>query len=132
MCNISKWEILLRHQAKELNCDIEVVISNHNDLRGVVESFGIPFHVFPITSENKHDQEKRELALLKNDLDIDVVVLARYMQVLTTDFLESFATDEIINIHHSFLPAFMGGRPYHAAHERGVKLVGATVRHCHV
>ena len=97
-------------------------------MRTVVESFGIPFRVFPITAENKHNQEKRELELLKDEHGIDVVVLARYMQVLSNHFLESFASDKIINIHHSFLPAFMGSRPYHAAYERGVKVIGATVR----
>lgn len=111
---------------------MQVVISNHNDLRRVVESFGIPFKVFPITAENKPKQEGKELTLLKDELEVDVVVLARYMQVLSNEFLDSFKCDEIINIHHSFLPAFMGGRPYHAAYGRGVKLIGATVRICYL
>lgn len=122
------WELLLRHEAHELECDIVAVVSNHDDLRPVAETFGIPYHVFPITAETKMEQECRELELLQNQLKVDVVVLARYMQVLTEDFLNRFP-DRIINIHHSFLPAFSGSRPYHAAHDRGVKLIGATAHY---
>lgn len=121
------WEILLRHQAKELDCEISAVISNHPDLRHVVEAFGIPFHVFPIDEGNKTEQEEKEIALLKNELNVDLIVLARYMQVLSDGFLDAFEPDQIINIHHSFLPAFKGANPYQKAYERGVKLVGATV-----
>lgn len=108
-----KWEILLRHQAKELDCEIKVVLSNHKTLKPIVETFGIPFRYFPITPENKRDQERKEIELLKNELDVDFVVLARYMQILSSQFLAAFAHDQIINIHHSFLPAFIGRSPYH-------------------
>lgn len=120
------WELLLRHSAQELpEMDIEMVISNHPDLQSVAETFQVPYHVVPVTQETKAEQEAKQLELLKN---VDVVVLARYMQVLSGDFLRHFP-ENIINIHHSFLPAFIGGRPYHAAHERGVKLVGATAHY---
>lgn len=122
-----QWEILLRHEAKDLDCEITAVLSNHPDLRPIVEAFGIPFKVYTINPENKKIQEKEEIALLKDDLNVDMIVLARYMQVLTNEFLDSFQHDQIINIHHSFLPAFMGGNPYRRAYERGVKLIGATV-----
>jgi formyltetrahydrofolate deformylase len=119
------WELLLRHSAQELDMDIEVVISNHSDLQSVAETFQVPFHVTSITSETKEEQEAKQLELLK---DVDVVVLARYMQVLSGNFLNHFP-DNIINIHHSFLPAFKGGSPYHAAWDRGVKLIGATAHY---
>ena len=122
-----QWEILLRHEAKDLDCEITAVLSNHPDLKPIVEAFGIPFKVYAINPENKKIQEKEEIALLKDDLNVDMIVLARYMQVLSNEFLDSFQHDQIINIHHSFLPAFMGGNPYRKAHERGVKLIGATV-----
>lgn len=123
------WEILLRHEAKDLDCEITAVLSNHPDLRPIVEAFGIPFKVYTINPENKKIQEKEEIALLKDDLNVDMIVLARYMQVLTNEFLDSFQHDQIINIHHSFLPAFMGGNPYRRAYERGVKLIGATAHY---
>ena len=103
------WELLLRHSANELPMDIEVVISNHETLRGVADTFDIPYHVIPITAETKAEQEAKQLELLK---DVDVVVLARYMQVLSPQFLHHFP-NRILNIHHSFLPAFSGGSPYH-------------------
>jgi formyltetrahydrofolate deformylase len=107
--------------------DIDVVISNHETLRPVAETFHIPFHVLaPITPETKDAQEAKQLELLKN---VDVVVLARYMQVLSENFLNQFPDSQIINIHHSFLPAFMGRKPYHQAWERGVKLIGATAHY---
>ncbi len=121
------FDLLWRQRAGELRCEIPLIVSNHEDLRGVAESFGIPFHVVPITPENKVEQEKRELELLREH-QIELVVLARYMQVLSNDFLQRFE-GSVINIHHSFLPAFMGGKPYHRAHERGVKLVGATAHY---
>mmetsp|Transcript_6342 Transcript_6342/g.7376 ORF Transcript_6342/g.7376 Transcript_6342/m.7376 type:complete len:358 (-) Transcript_6342:214-1287(-) len=132
------WEILLRYKANELDCDIKVILSNHPDLKPVADAFGIPFVLSPkpptsdgtTTNLNaKLEQEKKELDLLLGKMEVDVVVLARYMQVLSDDFLGAFEKDQIINIHHSFLPAFMGGRPYHRAHERGVKLVGATAHY---
>jgi len=121
------YEILLRHSAKELDMDIEVIISNHEKLRNVADTFNVPYHVTPISPETKTQQEAKQLELLKNK-NVDIVVLARYMQVLSGQFLSHFP-DNIINIHHSFLPAFMGGRPYHAAWDRGVKLIGATAHY---
>mmetsp|Transcript_28594 Transcript_28594/g.59572 ORF Transcript_28594/g.59572 Transcript_28594/m.59572 type:complete len:388 (+) Transcript_28594:254-1417(+) len=122
------WELLLRHRAGELTCDIPVIISNHEDLRPVAETFDIPYLVFPMNQETpKSDQEQKQMELL-GERNIDLLVLARYMQVLSPTFCNSFH-NRIINIHHSFLPAFMGGMPYHRAHERGVKLIGATAHY---
>jgi formyltetrahydrofolate deformylase len=121
------WDLLLRHRAGELSCDIVAIISNHDDLRNIAGQFDVPFHVYPITKETKAAQEAQELALLAG-LDVDLVVLARYMQILSGDFVSHYE-NRIINIHHSFLPAFMGGRPYQRAHQRGVKLVGATAHY---
>jgi formyltetrahydrofolate deformylase len=120
-------DLLWRHRAGELACEMSAVVSNHEDLRDVVEPLGIKFYVFPIDANSKSDQEQRELELL-DSLGIDLVILARYMQILSADFTRRYA-GRIINIHHSFLPAFIGGRPYHQAHERGVKLVGATAHY---
>ncbi|HMO51036.1 MAG TPA: formyltetrahydrofolate deformylase [Kiritimatiellia bacterium] len=120
------FDLLARHQAGEWWADIPLVIGNRDDLKGVVERFGIPFHHFPITADNKADQERAEIDLLKA-YQIDTVILARYMQVLSPAFLRHFP-HRILNIHHSFLPAFPGARPYHAAFARGVKIIGAT---CH-
>jgi formyltetrahydrofolate deformylase len=124
------YDLLLRHRAGDLPCDIPLIVSNHPDLKPVADQFGIAFHVFPITAANKRDQEERELALL-DEHDVDVVALARYMQILSTGFIEHHPS-RIINIHHSFLPAFSGGRPYHQALERGVKLIGATAHYATV
>jgi formyltetrahydrofolate deformylase len=120
------WDLLLRHRAGELSCEIPLIVSNHDALRPVAAQFGIPFEVFPISKETKRAQEERELARLR-EARIDLVVLARYMQVLSAEFLG--ASPQVINIHHSFLPAFMGGKPYHQAFERGVKLIGATAHY---
>ncbi|CAB9523344.1 Formyltetrahydrofolate deformylase [Seminavis robusta] len=122
------WELLLRHEADELDCDIVGILSNHDNLRPVAETFGIPYHLFPITKQNKREQERHEIQLLKDVLQANVVVLARYMQIFTQHFLQAFP-NSIINIHHSFLPAFQGSRPHHAAFERGVKLIGATAHY---
>jgi len=122
------YDLLLRHRAGELRCEIPLVASNHPDLKPVAEQFGLPFHVFPKTVENKDEQEERELALLEAER-IDLLVLARYMQILSPGFLERFGSPRIVNIHHSFLPAFRGGRPYHQAYQRGVKLIGATAHY---
>jgi formyltetrahydrofolate deformylase len=119
-------ELLWRVHSDELNADIEMVISNHRDLEDVVAPWGIPFHHVPVTKDDKAAAEAAQLKLLAGQ--VDVVVLARYMQILSPAFLTEF-TDPIINIHHSFLPAFMGANPYRAAHERGVKLVGATAHY---
>jgi len=118
------YDMLARYAAGEWNVDISLIVSNHTDLQTVAERFGIEFHCFPITKENKAEQEAAELALLKEN-NIDFVVLARYMQVLSDKFIQHYP-NAIINIHHSFLPAFMGAKPYHAAHARGVKIIGAT------
>jgi formyltetrahydrofolate deformylase len=118
------FDILARYQANEWDLEIPLVISNHEDLRGIVERFGVPFYCFPITAENKAEQEKLELELLKKHT-ITFVVLARYMQVLSSSFIQQYP-NKIINIHHSFLPAFSGAKPYHAAFKRGVKIIGAT------
>jgi formyltetrahydrofolate deformylase len=118
------FDILARYTAGEWDVEIPLIISNHELLKPVAERFGIGFHYFPVTKENKEELEKKELELLKKH-KIDFVVLARYMQILSEDFVKQFP-NKIINIHHSFLPAFAGAKPYHAAHERGVKIIGAT------
>jgi formyltetrahydrofolate deformylase len=120
-------DLILRHRAGEIPGDMTVVISNHEDLRGLVERFGIEYRVFPIDPNSKQVQEEKELKLL-DELGIDLVVLARYMQIVSEKFTTAYAK-RIINIHHSFLPAFVGGRPYHQAYERGVKLIGATAHY---
>jgi formyltetrahydrofolate deformylase len=117
-------DILWRNSYNELDADISMIVSNHEGLRFLAERYNIPFFYFPVTKENKIEQEKNELALLK-EKKIDTIVLARYMQVLSPNFLNSFSKS-IINIHHSFLPAFIGANPYKRAYERGVKLIGAT------
>jgi formyltetrahydrofolate deformylase len=117
-------EILWRHSIGEYAVDIPLVISNHPDLKPLAEHHSIPFYVFPITADNKQQQEAEELKLLK-EYDIDTIVLARYMQILSAQFIQEYP-DNIINIHHSFLPAFIGGDPYKQAHQRGVKIIGAT------
>ncbi len=121
------YDLLLRHRAGELDCEMVMVVSNHPDLEPVARQFGLDYHVFPISKANKAEQEERELALLEESR-IDLVVMARYMQILSGDFVARHPS-RIINIHHSFLPAFMGGRPYHQAQERGVKLIGATAHY---
>ncbi len=118
------FDILARYTAGEWDVNIPLIISNHERLKSVAQRFGIDFHYFPVTGENKQQQEARQLELLKEH-DISFIVLARYMQILTKEFVENYPT-RIINIHHSFLPAFAGAKPYHAAHERGVKIIGAT------
>jgi formyltetrahydrofolate deformylase len=121
------YDLLLRHRLRELRCEIALVISNHPDLEAVAAQFGVPYQVFPITRETKPAREAEEVALLKSE-GIDLIVLARYMQILSDGFVSEFPR-RIINIHHSFLPAFMGARPYHQAYERGVKLIGATAHY---
>lgn len=117
-------ELLWRHSLGEFSIDIPLIVSNHPDLQPLAEHYQIPYHVFPITKENKVDQEKKELELLAEH-EVDTVVLARYMQILSPGFVEAYPS-QIINIHHSFLPAFIGSNPYKQAYERGVKLIGAT------
>ena len=118
------YDLLARYECGELNVEIPVIISNHDDLKHVAERLGIDFHLIEITGENKQLQEEKQKELLVK-YDIDFIVLARYMQVLSDDFVKAYP-QRIINIHHSFLPAFPGGRPYHSAFERGVKIIGAT------
>lgn len=117
-------EILWRQRLGEFSIEIPLIISNHEELQPLAQHYGIPFFVFPITKENKQEQEKKELALLKQH-GIDTVVLARYMQILTPCFIDQYP-NQIINIHHSFLPAFVGSNPYKQAYDRGVKIIGAT------
>ena len=121
------YDLLLRHRAGELDCRIGLVISNHRDLEPLATQFGVPFHCFPITADNKLEQEQKELALIESE-HIDLVVLARYMQILSEQFVSRLPA-RIINIHHSFLPAFVGKTPYRQAYERGVKLIGATAHY---
>jgi formyltetrahydrofolate deformylase len=121
------YDLILRHRAGELNCELAMVVSNHQDLAPVAAQFGLPFHVFPIDKGNKAAQEAAQWKLL-DDERIDLVVLARYMQILSPEFTARYP-NRIINIHHSFLPAFVGSKPYHRAAERGVKLIGATAHY---
>ena len=121
------YDLLLRHRAGELACDLTLIVSNHPELKPVADQFGVEFQVFPITAASKRAQEHREQELLLAH-GVDLVVLARYMQVLSSEFIEHWPA-RIINIHHSFLPAFVGGKPYHQAYERGVKLIGATAHY---
>jgi formyltetrahydrofolate deformylase len=120
-------DLLIRQRAGELDCDIPVVVSNHGDLAPVVDHFGVEFRHFPISREDKPEKERLELELL-DEKGIDLVVLARYMQILSADFVGRYP-ERIINIHHSFLPSFAGQKPYHQAHERGVKLIGVTAHY---
>lgn len=118
------YDLLARYECGELNVEIPIIISNHTDLQHAAERLGIEFHCIPINKENKKQQEEKQKQLLQQH-DIDFIVLARYMQVLSDGFVKDYP-QRIINIHHSFLPAFPGGRPYHSAYERGVKIIGAT------
>jgi formyltetrahydrofolate deformylase len=121
------FDILSRYYSGQFQVDIPLVISNHPDIQPVVKAFGVPFYHLPVTKENKATQEKKQLELLKEH-QIDFVVLARYMQILSGNFIKQFP-NKIINIHHSFLPAFVGAKPYHAAYKRGVKIIGATAHY---
>lgn len=118
------YDMLARYTSNEWKVEIPLIISNHPDMQETAKRFNIEYHYFPITKENKQEQEAKELELLKK-YNINFIVLARYMQVLSADFITHYE-QKIINIHHSFLPAFVGAKPYHAAFERGVKLIGAT------
>ena len=118
------YDLISRHEAGELAAEIPLIVSNHELLRPAAERFGIPFHLIPVTAETKAQAEAQQRALLA-DHGVDTVVLARYMQVLSNEFTSSMPNG-IINIHHSFLPAFPGAKPYHNAHRRGVKIIGAT------
>ena len=117
-------DLLYRHKSGELACEIPLIISNHPDNQAIADFYKIPFSVVPVPKERKHDAEQQILALLKQHTP-DFLVLARYMQVLSEEFVAEYP-HRIINIHHSFLPAFVGAKPYHQAFTRGVKLIGAT------
>ena len=118
------YDLLARHEAGDLPVDIPLVVSNHEVLQPAVERFGIPFFHFPISKDTKAAQEAAQIELLREHR-VDTVVLARYMQIISPAMIEAFP-NQILNIHHSFLPAFVGAKPYHQAHERGVKIIGAT------
>ena len=118
------YDILARHQSGELAVHIPFILSNHLDLKSIAERFEIPFYHIPITKENKKEAEEEQLKILQEH-GVDFIVLARYMQIISGKLIEHFK-DKIINIHHSFLPAFPGAKPYHSAYERGVKIIGAT------
>jgi formyltetrahydrofolate deformylase len=109
----------------EFSAEIPLIISNHPDLKSIADRFGIDYHYLPITKENKQEQQERQLQLLQ-EYQIDLVILAKYMQIISPEFIDRFPGHKIINIHHSFLPAFVGANPYHKAYERGVKIIGAT------
>ncbi|MFB5266958.1 formyltetrahydrofolate deformylase [Paenibacillus enshidis] len=119
-------ELLWQWQAGDLDADIAMVVSNHLDMKEYVESFGILYHHIPVTPETKPEAEQRQLEVIGSD--IDVIILARYMQIISPKFIEHYR-NRIINIHHSFLPAFVGGKPYAQAYNRGVKIIGATAHY---
>ncbi len=126
---VSKYEhclidILARYKANEFKCIIPVIISNHHNLKNIADYFNIKYHVFPKNPENKLEQEKKELKLLKKE-NINTIILGRYMQILSPNFIKRYK-NQIINIHHSFLPSFVGANPYKQAYNKGVKLIGAT------
>lgn len=121
------YDLLLRQRSGELECEVALCVSNHPDLERVARQFEVPFRVLEVTPESKLAVEAEQRALLEGE-GVDLVVLARYMQVLSESFVAKYP-ERIINIHHSFLPAFVGGKPYHQAHARGVKLVGATAHY---
>jgi formyltetrahydrofolate deformylase len=121
------YDLLLRHRAGELDCEIPLIVSNHQDLEEVAVQFNVPFHFLPVDNDAKAEPETRQLDLLRTER-IDLVVLARYMRILSPELLNAFS-GQVINIHHSFLPAFVGSKPYHQAKQRGVKLIGATAHY---
>lgn len=120
-------DLILRWKAGEYPCEIALIVSNHETLADDAAHYGIPFHYIPVNKSNKPDSEAQQLALLKKER-IELVIMARYMQILSSIFLDTFGKP-VINIHHSFLPAFAGARPYHQAHAKGVKLIGATAHY---
>jgi formyltetrahydrofolate deformylase len=117
-------DLLQRHQSGELKCEIPVIIGNHPDAAALAGFYGIPFHLIEVTRENKQAAEAQQMALIEEH-GVDLIVLARYMQILSPEFCRRYPL-RVINVHHSFLPAFVGARPYHAAFARGVKLIGST------
>ncbi len=120
-------DLLFRYKSKELNCEIKLIVSNHPSTKPLASFYGIPFYEIEVNKKNKLDSEKQLLVHLKKN-KVDLIVLARYMQILSERFIKEFG-NPIINIHHSFLPAFIGAKPYHQAFERGVKIIGATAHY---
>lgn len=120
-------ELLWQWQAGDLNAEIALVISNHPDMKEIVESFGIPYYHVPVTADAKKAAEEEQIRLVAEG-NVDAIVLARYMQIISPSFIEHYP-HKIINIHHSFLPAFVGGKPYAQAYQRGVKIIGATAHY---
>jgi formyltetrahydrofolate deformylase len=120
-------DLLYRQRNGELTCEIPLMISNHPDAKHHADFYGIPYHVIPMTKENKPEAERQELDLLHQN-NIELIVLARYMQLLSPEFIKQYL-EQIINIHHSFLPAFVGAKPHHQAFQRGVKLIGTTAHY---
>lgn len=118
-------DLLYRHETGELACDIPLLIANHSEAQRWADFYKIPLHIIPVTKETKPEAERQQVRLLREH-GVDLVILARYMQILSRDFIAAYPSHRIINIHHSFLPAFMGGHPHQRAFERGVKLIGAT------
>jgi formyltetrahydrofolate deformylase len=121
-------DLLYRHQSGELPCEIPLIISNHPDNQRIADFYRVPYFFIPVTKENKRDVEQRQLALAREH-NCNLIVLARYMQVLSDEFIAAWGSENLINIHHSFLPAFIGAKPYHQAFQRGVKLIGATAHY---
>lgn len=119
--------MLWRIQSKQLNANVVCIVSNHKKLEPIAQQFGIEYYYFPVTSDNKREQELKQLELIKSK-KVDLVILAKYMQILGADFVRQLP-QKIINIHHSFLPAFVGAKPYHQAYRRGVKIIGATAHY---
>ena len=124
------YDLLERSKEGRLNCNVTMIISNHNKLRHIADMFDVPFYHLPVTKETKEDQEAQVIQLLDTN-EVDLVIMARYMQILSADFINHYP-ERIINIHHSFLPAFQGANPYKKAYERGVKLIGATAHYATV
>jgi formyltetrahydrofolate deformylase len=121
-------DLLYRHQNGELPCEIPLILSNHPDNQRIADFYHIPYVVLPVTKDNKREVEQKQLALIREH-KCSLVVLARYMQVLSNEFIATWGSRNLINIHHSFLPAFIGSKPYHQAFQRGVKLIGATAHY---
>ena len=121
-------DLLYRHQSGELPCDIPLIISNHPDSQRIADFHRVPYFFVPVTKENKREAEQKQVALVREH-KCNLVVLARYMQVLSNEFIATLGSEKLINIHHSFLPAFVGAKPYRQAFQRGVKLIGATAHY---
>jgi len=121
-------DLLYRHQSGELPCDIPLIISNHPDSQRIADFHRVPYFFLPVTKENKREAEQKQIALVREH-KCSLVVLARYMQVLSNEFIATLGSEKLINIHHSFLPAFVGAKPYRQAFQRGVKLIGATAHY---